>query len=126
MERSPPYKTTNLTREQIKALASNFPLDILAEVLAEKLGASPSPTPQTNRQWYNTDPAYERLGLNSPEQLRRLKRRGLFRPGVDYRIVGSEFQFHITNCLARLAELPEKRRIFKNQPRSRRGKPSTT
>jgi uncharacterized protein (UPF0297 family) len=108
------------TREQLKAQALEIPPDILAEVLAEKLGANP--IPQSSRQWYSTDPAYLHLGLNSPEQLRRLRRQGLFREGFDYRTVGSEFQFHIANCLERLKLPPEKRRIFKHQPRSRRGK----
>ena len=113
-----------LTRSQIKEMLKQYPADILAEVLAEQLGADPQAQP--SRQWYDTKTAYNYLGLNSAEQLRELRRQGFFRPKFEYRVIGSTYQFHIKNCEARLNELPEKRIFATSIPRVARGrKPNT-
>ena len=84
----------------------------IKEVLAEMLGLS---LEQHTRQWYDTDPAFALLGLDSAEQLREMARNGLLRVGEeirDIRASGSEkprYQFHLSRCEARLCELPERR-----------------
>lgn len=117
MERSPP-----LDREQAKACLMEFPLDLLAEVLVEKLKTAPSF--QASKQWFNTDPAWRYLGLNSAEQLRRLRRKGIFRCGIEYRIVESEYQFHIERCSQRLGADPAKYKLVAKIPRVSKGRKS--
>ncbi|MBN3875268.1 hypothetical protein [Nostoc sp. JL23] len=88
--------------------------DAIKEILAEMLGVNA--TAQPNRQWYDTDPAYCHLGLDSAEQLREMVRNGLLRIGIEVRDVRSpssqipRYQFHIEKCEARLLQSPEKRR----------------
>ncbi len=102
-----------IPKSQLKAL--------IKEILAEMLGVSLEQ--QSVRQWYDTDPAFMHLGLDSPEQLRDMVRNGLLRIGSevrDIRATGSEkprYQFHIAKCEARLAEPPERR--FNNRSRRR-------
>jgi hypothetical protein len=86
------------------------------EVLAEMLGVGNSPPADTSRrQWYDTDPAYELLGLDTAEQLRDAVRSGLFRIGHEVRDRRKpnarlpRYQFHIEKCQKRLSERPEKR-----------------
>lgn len=114
-----------MNRDESKSLLMTFPPDLLAEVLAEKLAATAKQAPQqSNKQWLNTDPAWQYLGLNSAAQLRRLRSKGMFRHGTEYRLVESEYQFHIERCLERLATEPEKRKPQRTLPRVNRGKKS--
>jgi hypothetical protein len=110
----------NRDRNELKTIALTIPPDILAEALVEQLGKTK--TPMVSRQWHNTDPAWRLLGLNSADQLRRLRRSGLLRCGIEYRVVESEFQFHLSNCESRLSELPEKRKLTNKIPRVTRGR----
>jgi hypothetical protein len=50
------------------------------EILAEMLGVQMLPSGD-QRQWYDTDPAYDLLDLDDPEQLRDAVRSGLLRIG---------------------------------------------
>ncbi|NJO73290.1 MAG: hypothetical protein HC833_05675 [Leptolyngbyaceae cyanobacterium RM1_406_9] len=85
------------------------------EVLAEMLGLEFQIQAHTNRQWYDTDPAYQLLGLDDPEQLREAVRSGLLRVGHEVRDRRKpqaklpRYQFHIENCQKRLSERPERR-----------------
>jgi hypothetical protein len=89
----------------------------IREVLAEMLGITNTPQPQTqpNREWYDTDPAYQLLGLKDAEQLREAVRSGLFRVGHEVRDRRKpqsklpRYQFHIEKCNKRLSERPERR-----------------
>ena len=86
------------------------------EVLAEMLGVQA--TAQEQRQWYDTDPAYELLGLDDPEQLRDAVRSGLLRIGHEVRDRRKpraklpRYQFHLEKCHRRLLEKPEKRKTI--------------
>ncbi|WP_414755607.1 hypothetical protein [Anabaena sp. CCY 9910] len=88
----------------------------IKETLAEMLGVQPT---QPQRQWYDTDPAYSHLGLDSAEQLRTMVRDGTLRVGVEVRDVRSpnsqipRYQFHIEKCETRLLNPPEKRKVKK-------------
>lgn len=84
------------------------------EILAEMLGVSLEQ--QTNRQWYDTDPAYSLLGLGSAKNLRKMVHSGFLRIGKEVRDIRlhsssdrPRYQFHIEKCEVRLAELPERR-----------------
>ncbi|MDZ8138207.1 MULTISPECIES: hypothetical protein [unclassified Nostoc] len=106
MEQSGAYKTERLIPEsQIR--------DAIKEILAEMLGVNA--TAQNQRQWYDTDPAYSRLDLDSAEQLREMTRNETLRIGIEVRDVRSpnsqlpRYQFHIEKCEARLLQRPEKR-----------------
>ncbi|KYC42045.1 hypothetical protein WA1_18765 [Scytonema hofmannii PCC 7110] len=109
------------SRSALKQLALSIPPDILAEALVEQLNET-KPSTNQSRQWYNTDPAWRLLGLNSADQLRRLRRSGLLRCGIEYRVVESEFQFHLSNCESRLSESPERRKLTNKIPRVSRGR----
>ncbi len=86
------------------------------KILAEMLGLQAA---TANRQWYDTDPAYSLLGLDSAEQLKKKVRSGILRVGHEVRDVRSpksqvpRYQFHLEKCEARLNLPPEKRRIKK-------------
>jgi hypothetical protein len=89
--------------------------DAVREVLAEMLGFQQGAQSQGNRQWYDTDPAYQLLDLDNAEQLRDAVRSGLLRVGHEVRDRRKpnarlpRYQFHIDKCLQRLSERPEKR-----------------
>ena len=84
--------------------------DVLAELL---LGMQP--TTPANRQWYDTDPAYQMLGFDHPNQLREAVRGGLLRLGHEVRdrrkpnAKIARYQFHLEKCQKRLSEKPERR-----------------
>lgn len=84
------------------------------QVLAEMLGMNQL-AQASNRQWYDTDPAYELLDMDSAEQLRKAVRSGLLRVGYEVRdrrqprAQRPRYQFHIEKCRKRLGLLPEKR-----------------
>ena len=84
------------------------------EVLAEMLGMNHA-APASNRQWYDTDPAYKLLGFDKAEQLREAVRSGLLRVGHEVRDRRKpqaripRYQFHIERCQKRLSQRPEKR-----------------
>lgn len=110
MERSPRYQSERLIPEsQLR--------EAVAEVLSQMLGITTAANP--TRQWHNTDPAYELLGLDSPEQLREMVRDGILRLGQEVRDIRSansavpRYQFHVEKCEARLNLPPEKRQIKK-------------
>ncbi|WP_190872042.1 hypothetical protein [Aulosira sp. FACHB-615] len=90
---------------------------MVRQILAEMLGVQSTPQPQ--RQWYDTDPAYSLLGLDYSDQLRDLVRSGILRIGIEVRDVRSpnsqipRYQFHLEKCESRLLTPPEKRRIKK-------------
>ncbi len=85
------------------------------EVLIEMLGLSDLNPVNSTRQWYDTDPAYQLLGLNDAEQLREAVRSGLLRMGHEVRDRRKpqaklpRYQFHIEKCQKRLSERPERR-----------------
>jgi hypothetical protein len=85
------------------------------EVLAEMLGVNNSGSASSQRQWYDTDPAYELLDLDNAEQLREAVRSGLLRVGHEVRDRRKpnarlpRYQFHLDKCRKRLSERPEKR-----------------
>ena len=85
------------------------------EILAEMLGVQVVQS-GSQRQWYDTDPAYELLDLDEPEQLREAVRSGLLRIGYEVRDRRKpraklpRYQFHIERCQQRLLEKPEKRK----------------
>lgn len=89
------------------------------EVLAELLGIGmpTQPTSPANRQWYDTDPAYQMLGFDDPKQLREAVRSGLLRVGLEVRDRRKpnaklpRYQFHLEKCQQRLSEKPERRWI---------------
>jgi hypothetical protein len=89
----------------------------IKEALAEMLGVQTTIQPQ--RQWYDTDPAYSHLDLDSAEQLREMTRSGMLRIGIEVRDVRSpnsqlpRYQFHLEKCEARLLQRPEKRQSKK-------------
>ncbi len=98
-----------------KLIPENQLKQAVREVLIEMLGLSaPTLTPST-RQWYDTDPAYQLLGLNDAEQLREAVRSGLLRIGHEVRDRRKpqaklpRYQFHIEKCQKRLSERPERR-----------------
>jgi len=84
------------------------------EILAEMLGVQGAQVTPL-RQWYDTDPAYQKLGFDSAEQLRESVRSGLLRLGHEVRDRRKpkaklpRYQFHLEKCQKRLAEHPEKR-----------------
>ncbi|MCC5641081.1 hypothetical protein LC593_35730 [Nostoc sp. CHAB 5844] len=103
MEKSGAYKTERLIPEsQIEALVEK----LVKKKLAEMLGVTAT-APQTQRQWYDTDPAYCLLGFDSSEQMRVMVRDGTLRLGHEVRDVRSpssqipRYQFHIEKCEAR-------------------------
>lgn len=69
--------------------------------------------------WVTTQQAAQELGV-SPEQLRKLRRRGLFKVGYHYRdtsVPGSglpRWQWHVERCGKALAVPPEQRRVPKH------------
>ena len=87
------------------------------EVLLELLGATAAGASSTasNRQWYDTDPAYKLLDLDQAEQLREAVRSGLLRIGHEVRDRCKpqarllRYQFHIGKCQKWLSERPEHR-----------------
>jgi hypothetical protein len=87
----------------------------IREILAEMLGVQMAQSGE-QRQWYDTDPAYELLDLDEPEQLRDAVRSGLLRIGYEVRDRRKpraklpRYQFHIERCQQRLLEKPEKRK----------------
>lgn len=84
-------------------------------ILAEMLSLNDTPKQSNSRQWYDTNPAYELLGLDTAEQLRDAVRSGLLRVGHEVRDRRKpnarlpRYQFHIEQCQKRLSERPEKR-----------------
>lgn len=107
MEHPHPYTTDRLIPEsQLR--------EAIKEILAEMLGINATAQPQ--RQWYDSDPAYSLLGLDSAEQLRTMVRDGRLRVGIEVRDVRSprsqipRYQFHLEKCQSRLLLPPEKRR----------------
>ncbi|BBD69555.1 hypothetical protein NIES4072_31120 [Nostoc commune NIES-4072] len=117
MEQSGAYKITErlIPESQLKAIVEDMVKDTLAQMLGVNATAQPS------RQWYDTDPAYSLLGLNSDEQLRVMVRDGTLRLGYEVRDVRSpnsqtpRYQFHLEKCEARLSLPPEKRQIKKDK-----------
>lgn len=85
------------------------------EVLAELLLGMQPPQPPTNRQWYDTDPAYQMLGFDNPKQLREAVKSNLLRVGKEVRDRRKpqsklpRYQFHLERCQKRLSESPERR-----------------
>ncbi|PSB15975.1 hypothetical protein C7B61_00960 [filamentous cyanobacterium CCP1] len=85
------------------------------EVLAEMLGLDAISQASALRQWYDTDPAYQLLGLDDAEQLREAVRSQLLRLGHEVRDRRKpnaklpRYQFHIEKCQKRLSERPERR-----------------
>ena len=108
MERSQAYKTAErlIPESQLR--------EAVREILTEMLGLNA--TAQSQKQWYDTDPAYSLLDLDSTEQLRVMVRDGIFRVGIevrDIRSTGSQvprYQFDLIKCKARLSTPPEKRK----------------
>ncbi|MCC5636369.1 hypothetical protein LC593_10955 [Nostoc sp. CHAB 5844] len=112
MKRSPSYQAERLIPEsQLDQIVE----EKVKKILAQMLGVQST----TNRQWYDTDPAYSLLGFDSAEQLRIMLRDGILRIGHEVRDVRSpnsqipRYQFHVEKCEARLNLPPEKRRIKK-------------
>ena len=91
----------------------------LREVLIEMGYTNATPikatTRNTPRDWHDTTTAFELIGLDSSEQLRKLVRDGALRIGIevrDRRLTDREkprYQFHIEKCKERLAQSPAKR-----------------
>ena len=85
------------------------------EALLELLGVGTpmQSTSPANRQWYDTDPAYQMLGFDHPNQLREAVRGGLLRLGHEVRdrrkpnAKIARYQFHLEKCQKRLSEKPE-------------------
>jgi len=75
-----------------------------------------APTSPANRQWYDTDPAYQMLGFDHPKQLREAVTSGLLRIGHEVRDRRKpngklpRYQFHLDKCQQRLSVRPEKRK----------------
>ncbi|MBD1871229.1 DNA-binding protein [Cyanobacteria bacterium FACHB-471] len=73
---------------------------------------------QGEPEWFFTEPAAFKLGI-SAEQLRKLRRKGLFKNGHHYRdisVPGSglpRWQWHVERCVKALEIPPEKRSIRK-------------
>ena len=115
MEQSGSDKITErlIPESQIEALVEK----LVKEKLAEMLGVNTTSLPQ--RQWYDTDIAYSRLGLDSAKKLREMVKSGILRVGHEVRDVSStdsrlpRYQFHIEKCGARLLQPPGKRQIRK-------------
>ncbi|MBN3951272.1 MAG: hypothetical protein HWQ38_34290 [Nostoc sp. NMS7] len=92
--------------------------EAIREILAEMLGVNTTTPQQSQREWYDTNPAYRLLGLSSSKQLRKMVADGILRVGRDdeVRDVRSpdaklpHYQFHLTKCEARLATPPVKRK----------------
>jgi hypothetical protein len=88
------------------------------EVLLELLGVGipAQATSPANRQWYDTDPAYQMLGFDHPKQLREAVSSGLLRIGHEVRDRRKpngklpRYQFHLEKCQKRLSERPERRK----------------
>lgn len=70
--------------------------------------------------WVTTQQAAQQLGV-SPEQLRKLRRRGLFKVGYHYRDTSvpgsglSRWQWHVERCGKALAVPPEQRQAQKHR-----------
>ncbi len=85
-------------------------------VLSEMLGLGITSQVPVTRQWFDTDPAYQLLGLKDAEQLREAVRSGLLRVGHEVRDRRKpqarlpRYQFHIDKCQQRLSARPERRR----------------
>lgn len=115
MEKATPYKTNEklIPESQLREVVKQLVRDTLAELLGVNSAAT------NQRQWYDTDPAYSYLGLDSAEQLRVMVRDGVLRVGYEVRDVRSpssqipRYQFHLEKCEARLIIPPEKRRTKK-------------
>lgn len=95
----------------------------LREVLAE-MGINNRTTAlmkHTPRDWQDTTHAYQSIGLDTSEQLRKLVRDGTLRIGIevrDRRLSDREkprYQFHIQKCKERLAQNPAQRRTRKRK-----------
>ncbi|MBN3993907.1 MAG: hypothetical protein HWQ36_26335 [Nostoc sp. NMS2] len=112
MEQSGIYKAKNTER----LIPESQLREAVKEILSEMLGVNTTLQPQ--REWYDTDPAYSMLGLDSPKHLRKMVTLGILRVGKDeevrdLRSPGARlprYQFHITKCLARLSLPPAKRK----------------
>jgi len=87
--------------------------EVLLELLG--LGMPAQAVSPANRQWYDTDPAYQMLGFDHSNQLREAVRSGLLRVGHEVRDRRKpmaklpRYQFHLDKCQKRLAERPERR-----------------
>ncbi|NDJ20925.1 hypothetical protein GS682_04555 [Nostoc sp. B(2019)] len=116
MERSPPYQAESLLRSE-RLIPESQLREAVQAVLAEMLGVTTVP----QRQWYDTNPAYVHLDLDSAEQLREMVRNGTLRIGHEVRDMRSpssqipRYQFHIEKCEARLSQPPEQRFIKKGR-----------
>lgn len=99
-----------IPESQLKAIVEG----IVKETLAQMLGVAATNT--ATRLWYDTDPAYSLLGLDSAEQLRVMVRDETLRVGIEVRDVRSHnsqiprYQFHVEKCEERLLTPPTKRR----------------
>ncbi|MBN3951914.1 MAG: hypothetical protein HWQ38_37810 [Nostoc sp. NMS7] len=123
MERSPPYKIDPspvsgdvefsrdrlIPESQLEAIVERLVKKKLAQMLGVNADA------QHQRQWYDTEDAWDRLDLGNSEQLREMVRSGFLRFGIEVRDVRSptsrtaRYQFHIKKCGDRLSLPPEKR-----------------
>ncbi|MFK0733802.1 MAG: hypothetical protein ACFKPT_02485 [Gloeotrichia echinulata GP01] len=114
MEKPATYQIAEklIPESQLKAIV----VEIVKETLAQMLGVQ---QPVATRVWYDTDPAYSLLGLDSAEQLRVMVRDETLRVGIEVRDVRSpnsqipRYQFHIEKCEARLLTPPTKRQYKK-------------
>ncbi|MHC5833181.1 MAG: hypothetical protein ACYT04_98645, partial [Nostoc sp.] len=76
-------------------------------------------TTEHQKQWYDTEDAWDKLDLGNSEQLREMTRSGFLRFGIEVRDVRSpssqvpRYQFHIEKCETRLSLPPEKRQAKK-------------
>jgi hypothetical protein len=113
MEQSGIYKAKNTER----LIPESQLRDAIKEILSEMLNVN-TIAAQPQREWYDTDPAYSMLGLDSPKQLRKMIADGILRVGKDgevrdLRSPGARlprYQFHIAKCQARLSLPPSKRK----------------
>jgi hypothetical protein len=112
---SPTFKITErlIPESQLRQVVE----ELVKQTLAQILGVNTA-TPQPQREWYDTDPAYQILGLDSPKQMRKMVADGILRVNKDdevrdLRSPGARlprYQFHIAKCQARLSVPPAKRK----------------
>lgn len=112
MEKQAKYKVESL--DKVKTTSDRLiPFSQIREVVRSLL-AEIQVVPK--QQWYDTDPAYLLLGLDSAERLRIMVRDGTLRLGIEVRdirlqdAIKPHYQFHISKCEARFLEPPEKRK----------------
>jgi hypothetical protein len=112
---SQPYKITErlIPESQLRQVVE----ELVKQTLAQILGINTTTT-QPQREWYDTDPAYSMLGLDSAKQLRKMVADGILKVGRDDEVRDlrspdarlPRYQFHIAKCQARLSLPPSKRK----------------